>query len=308
MSLVDKINVNKGIFYAVITAVMWGFLAIALKIAIQYCDSLTIVWSRFAIALTVLMMMNRVFSKRAVHISQLPVLGIVAGLLLAANYYSFMMGLELTTVSNTQVLMQLGPLFLVIISVIVFKERIAVIQCVGFLIACFGFFLFYQEQLFFFFNTYSSYRVGNFWIICAAITWAGFAAIQKKLSKHYSLEQINMLIYAVPVVCFFSFVNFKQFIALGALQWLLLFYLGVNTVIAYGCLGLALKHVEANKVSMIIALNPLLTILLLVLLETIDISWFKGESLSFLGYVGVLFILVGVLIVVGFKSNRTPTG
>lgn len=89
---------------------MWGLLAIALKVAIRYFDSVTIVWSRFAIAFVILLCFNQFFSRIFSLSSRLPVIGIIAGILLAANYYSFIMGIELTTVNNTQVLIQLGAI------------------------------------------------------------------------------------------------------------------------------------------------------------------------------------------------------
>jgi drug/metabolite transporter (DMT)-like permease len=295
---------NKGIFYAFITAFMWGFLAIALKVAIRYFDSVTIVWSRFAIAFVILLCFNQFFSRSFSLSSRLPVMGIIAGILLAANYYSFMMGIELTTVNNTQVLIQLGPLFLVVIGIFIFKESLNKIQSIGFGIASIGFFLFYQEQLNMFFHQQASYRIGNYWIMFSGLTWAFFAAIQKVLVRTYHPQQLNLIIYGVSVVLFMHFVDFQQFLTFSLFQWSLLIYLGLNTVIAYGCLGVALKYAEANKVSMIITLNPILTILSFVFLEKIEVTWIDSEHLDYLGYLGALFIILGVVLVVGNKKQQ----
>ena len=43
-------NQTKGIVYTLITVLMWGVLAIALKIASKAIDSPTIVWFRFSLA------------------------------------------------------------------------------------------------------------------------------------------------------------------------------------------------------------------------------------------------------------------
>ena len=43
-------NQTKGIFYILVTVLMWGVLAIALKVASQVIDSPTIVWFRFSLA------------------------------------------------------------------------------------------------------------------------------------------------------------------------------------------------------------------------------------------------------------------
>ena len=47
-------NHTKGIIYASITAFFWGFLAIALKIAVREIEPVTVVWFRFLIAFVLL--------------------------------------------------------------------------------------------------------------------------------------------------------------------------------------------------------------------------------------------------------------
>lgn len=45
-------NQSKGIIYAAVTAFFWGFLAIALKVAVREVDPKAIVWFRFFVAFT----------------------------------------------------------------------------------------------------------------------------------------------------------------------------------------------------------------------------------------------------------------
>ena len=47
-------NHTKGIIYSSITAFFWGFLPIALKVAVREVEPVTIVWLRFAIAFLML--------------------------------------------------------------------------------------------------------------------------------------------------------------------------------------------------------------------------------------------------------------
>ena len=41
---------NKGIYYASFTAFLWGFLAIALKVALKELSPVTVTWVRFIVA------------------------------------------------------------------------------------------------------------------------------------------------------------------------------------------------------------------------------------------------------------------
>ena len=57
---------------------------------------------------------------------------IVATLGLAANYIGFLLGLDHTSPANAQVLIQLGPLLLALGGLVVFRERFAPAQWLGF--------------------------------------------------------------------------------------------------------------------------------------------------------------------------------
>ena len=68
-------------------------------------------------------------------------------------------------------------------------------------------------------------------------------------------------------------------------------------MIAYGCLGQALKYADSNKVSVIITLNPLLTLVCIAALSKSGVSWVQAEPLSHVGYIGALIIVMGSIIV-----------
>ncbi|WP_153633243.1 EamA family transporter [Prolixibacter sp. SD074] len=50
-------NTTKGVLLAMTTAFLWGFLAIALKVASTMVDSYTIVWFRFTVAFLALFLL-----------------------------------------------------------------------------------------------------------------------------------------------------------------------------------------------------------------------------------------------------------
>jgi LPXTG-motif cell wall-anchored protein len=82
-------------------------------------------------------------------------------------------------------------------------------------------------------------------------------------------------------------------------------FLGVNTFIAYTCLANALKYTEANKVSMIIILNPMITFATMGILTYLDVSWIAGEKFTILSIVGALLVLSGALLVA--RKNKKIT-
>jgi len=69
-------------------------------------------------------------------------------------------------------------------------------------------------------------------------------------------------------------------------------------------LSLALKYLEAGKVSIIIVLNPIITIFLMGILTWMQVDWIAGEHFSLLSIAGALLALTGAILVVR-KKKRT---
>lgn len=133
-----------GLLCATTTALCWAVLAIGLKYALQFADSGTIVWFRMIVAS--LLLVTYYLIKKPDHLKilkQLPMLGVVAGLCLSANYYGYMKGVELTSPSNAQIMIQMAPMSLILIGIFYFRERPSPLQGLGFGLAALGFSLFF---------------------------------------------------------------------------------------------------------------------------------------------------------------------
>jgi drug/metabolite transporter (DMT)-like permease len=140
-------NQAKGIFFTLITILMWGVLAIALKVASRVMDSPTIVWFRFSLAFSGMFVWMVIRNPAELKILYKPSwLIVISSLALAWNYIGFMLGVQYTTPSNAQVAVQAGPVILAVLSVIFFKEKISLIQGLGFLLAIIGFWIFYRAR------------------------------------------------------------------------------------------------------------------------------------------------------------------
>ena len=129
-------NHTKGIIYASITAFFWGFLPIALKVAVQEVEPVTIVWFRFAVAFLMLAGWQTVKNPSSFKLMfKPPLMLILAALALTWNYLGYMLGIHYTTPSNAQLFIQTGPIMLAISGFVFFKEKITRIQIIGFAIA-----------------------------------------------------------------------------------------------------------------------------------------------------------------------------
>ena len=301
-------NHTKGIIYASITAFFWGFLAVALKVAVRKVDPPTIVWFRFVIAFIMLAVWLGIKNRSSFRILvKPPVLLILAALALSWNYMGYMLGIHHTTPSNAQLFIQSGPLILATAGFVLFREKVSRNQIVGFAIALAGFSFFYHDQLSAFFDSRGDYQIGILLTISGAVAWSVYAILQKKLVVNHPVDALNLFLFGFPAIAYIPFVDFHSLMHLHWSWWLLLVFLGMNTFIAYTCVANALKYTEANKVSIILILNPMITFITMGILTELNVSWIAPERFSMITLAGVVLVFTGAILVVRKTGNkRTP--
>ncbi|MFA8433029.1 MAG: DMT family transporter [Marinifilaceae bacterium] len=297
----------KGILFASITAFLWGFLAIALKVSLHDLDSITIVWFRFFFAFSVLFSYFLVKDRKQLNIiKRPPFILIVAALGLGLNYLGFLEGVNYTSPTNAQIIIQTAPILLGVVGFIFFKEKINLKQGIGFGIAGIGLFFFYRNQLAHFIHDADAFNKGFVWVETAAIAWVVYAALQKKLVQKHPAQTLNMVLYGIPALLYMPMADFGALLHLSLGSWLLLIFLGMNTLVAYGCIALAFKYTQAYKVSIIITLNPIITVTTMAILGYLQVSWIQAESLSFHSILGAIMVLGGAVIAVFFSRKNKP--
>ncbi len=287
---------TKGIFFASITTFLWGILAIGQKVMLDYADPFTIVGSRFFVAFSILLIYFLLYNrKELVSLKKPPFLIIIAGIALGINYIGCLKGLEYTTPGNVQILMQTSPLILLVVSFLFFKENISRTQLVGIIIVVLGLVIFYNDQLQAFANNKDAYNIGILFVMMAAIAWVFYAIIQKVLVKKYHPQLLNMIMYLVPLLGVLPFVDFTVFAKLNLWQTILLIALGLNTLVAYGSLSVAFKYTQANKVSLIITIAPVITVVCMSIISIMEVTWIEHEILSLESSIGAAIIVLGVM-------------
>ncbi len=155
-------------------------------------------------------------------------------------------------------------------------------QVAGFVLTLFGFWMFYQQHITVGGEDTSQYTKGILLTVSAALTWAVYAAMQKKLVRQHPVTTLNIFIFGLPVLLYLPFANFASLAHLSLGYWLLLIFLGANTLISYVCLSLALKYMEAGKVSVLLIMNPIITFVIMGVLTWLQVTWIAPEHFSVL--------------------------
>ena len=102
-----------------------------------------------------------------------------------------------TTVTNMSIIYALSPIFIVLLSSYIYKERLRFLQYYAVLLSLFGvFFIIFKGELTNFFNL--NFSIGDVWIFGAAICWSLF-----------SIFLINFRYKFRLLLIFPAFTNFK---------------------------------------------------------------------------------------------------
>ena len=293
-----------GLLLATSTATMWGILPIMLSGLLNTLDPITTTFFRFSLA-AILITPYLIVRRRLVNRHKMTTLNLVikllsAGLLLTINYALYILGLEKTSAEASQIMMQISPVLLLLAGVWVFKEQFSLLQWCGFIIFFSGLIMFFSPRFDDVFISLSDYGIGLLMLIGAAVSWVGYAIIQKVLLREFNAEETMLVFYWIGALVFLPFSDFDTLGQLTSLQWLLLALCGFNTLIAYGCFSEAMVHIEASRVSAVIAMTPLVTV---SIVQLIPIPGIIAEPLFLISLVGAVCVVGGSIITATCKSK-----
>ncbi len=286
---------------------MWGVLPVALKPLLEQLDAYTITWYRFLISAVVL------FAALAFR-GSLPQLGalspsgwvlmVIAVVGLSINYAGYVVGLDLSTPANAQVLIQLAPILLALGGLAIFRERFTRLQWGGFAILLTGLGLFFAGKFRALAQLAGSadsaelslYLKSVIALLIAAVTWAVYGLAQKQLLRSFPSQALMLCIYAGCGICLTPLAQPMAALDLDALGWSLLVFCALNTVLGYGALAASLQHLEASRISALLALVPLATFSSLWLASGLWPQSVAPENIAAIALAGALLVVCGSLV------------
>jgi len=296
-----------GLALTLATALFWATLPIALKIALEILDPITLTWFRFMVATAFtaawLGARGQLRGYAALDRRHWWMLAAAAFLLLG-NYVFYLLGVQHTTPANAQLLIQLAPLLMALGGIWLFGEEFRAAQWCGLGLLVVGMLLFFRDQLAAA-QAAPGYLAGSAWVIVGAIVWAAYALLQKQLLVRLGSMQILLLIYVAASLVLLPFAHPSALLRLDGLHWAMLAYCALNTIGAYGAFAEALAHWEASRVSAILAATPLLCIAAVALVHLQWPQLLAPERISTTGYVGAILVVAGSA-AVSLLGRRAP--
>lgn len=247
---------------ALVAALFWGVLPLALHVVAPVLDTCTITWCRFLVAGIVIgaFLARRGALPRPWELPRpLLVLLPVAVIGLTLNYTLFVVGLHLSSPETAQVVGQSASLFLLLGGLVVYREKFSRLQWLGAALLVAGLALFFNQRLPLLFASGSRLGFGVMVLLTGSLTWAIYSLAQKRLLREWTSPQLLWLLFVggALVLTPLSHPGDLRLLTQGQ-AWALAFCC-LNTLIAYGAYAEAMHLGEVARVSATVAVSPLFT-------------------------------------------------
>ena len=95
----------------------------------------------------------------------------------------------------------------------------------------------------------------------------------------------------------------SEFFKSSIVGWSLLIVLGLNTLLAYGALAEAVECIPISLISVLITLNPFITLSGMWVLTTFGVGPLLAENIGWHGYLGGIIAVSGVVLVVASPNK-----
>ena len=281
---------RRGLILAAVASATWGTVPIGGKIALGGIPASALSSLRLLTAGVFL-----VFWLRG-RIGRPSRLLCAAALALAGNYVFYMWGLQRAGAATAQVLIQTAPLFLILLGVVFLGEGMTRRQAAGTATAFLGVGLVS-------FSEGAANLHGILLILVAALTWAVYAALHKRLGREHASGGTMTWIFlcagaALLPLCFFEPAPSADGVEMAAIA-----YLCLNTVVAYWAFAECLRHIPASLAAVILTLGPVVTFVLLIIANGMDQSRIPYEPVTAAKLAGAALVMGGVAVAV-YRRNR----
>lgn len=271
----------------ILSMIIWGSLGLFVRnISLPSLDTAFL----RAIIASAFLLLFKLFSKKHINKVSLKdlVLLILSGIIIASNWLLLFQAYKYTTIANATLCYYTAPIFIILLSPIVLKEKLTLKKLLSVFVSLSGLCLIISQNVS---SKVSSYNhpLGFLLGISAAALYASVILINKKI-KNFSGVDRTVVQISVSAIFLLPFILYRNEIHITGMKMLLtILILGVlHTGIAYLLYFSAIEKVSAQKASLLSYIDPISAVLFGTL--------FLGEPLSAFQTLGGGLIIFSTLI------------
>lgn len=275
-----------------LAVLFWGASFIATKYLLDELTPETIISMRLVLAiiflLTIALIQKRDFTINFKSHSYILLLAVIA----VFHLWIQVTGLKFTTASNTGWIIGTAPIFMAILGLFFFKEKLDALKVTGIIIATFGLLLLVGNG-----NPTNIDLIknkGDLLVLSSAFTWGIYSMINKKISLNYSPLMTILYLFIMMAIIIIPFtINDTAVISvinLSGVGWISILFLGLLcSGVSYVIWAYALREMESAKVGAYLYFEPFVTVIA---------AWiFLKEDITLFMILSGLIITAGVYLV-----------
>jgi drug/metabolite transporter (DMT)-like permease len=272
--------------------IFWGASFIATKYLLDELTPEAIISMRLILAI-ILLSLIALYTKKDFTINLKSHLWILLLALIAVfHLWIQITGLKFTTASNTGWIIGTAPIFMALLGLIFFKEKLTVIKIAGIALAMLGLLLLVGKGDIT--NIDLIKNKGDLLVLSSSFTWGIYSMVNKKVSLNYSPMMTILYLFimmAVIIIPFnFNSKTFNAVVHLSTIGWISILFLGLLcSGAAYVIWAYSLRDMESAKVGAFLYFEPFVTVIS---------AWlFLKEEITLLMLLSGLIITAGVFLV-----------
>jgi drug/metabolite transporter (DMT)-like permease len=287
---------SKGMFYAFLAVFLWGTMGTTIKLIVTRVDSFTVAvyTGLFAtIALFLYLIMTKKTKELIKELKKHYLFFVIVGIIgLGVQQIFYLKAFQLLPASQVVIVFYLYPLFMIILSGLILKEKTSLTSMFFVLLGFFGVYILVSN------GTFIKLYINNglIFTLFASLSWGLFSVLIKlrKVNAEISMFLFNLfgLIFLIALVPLFGF---NCYITLT--ETLGIIYLAlIPTALAFVLWNKALYLTRISICSNISLLTPLFSLVI--------ISLVLKEKINFNQIIGLVIILVSVFLNINFGNKQ----
>jgi drug/metabolite transporter (DMT)-like permease len=287
---------SKGMFYAFLAVFLWGTMGTTIKLIVTKVDSFTVAvyTGLFAtIALFLYLIMTKKTKELIKELKKHYLFFVIVGIIgLGVQQIFYLKAFQLLPASQVVIVFYLYPLFMIILSGLILKEKTSLTSMFFVLLGFFGVHILVSN------GTFIKLYINNglIFTLFASLSWGLFSVLIKlrKVNAEISMFLFNLfgLIFLIALVPLFGF---NCYITLS--ETLGIIYLAlIPTALAFVLWNKALYLTRISICSNISLLTPLFSLVI--------ISLVLKEKINFNQIIGLVIILVSVFLNINFGNKQ----
>ncbi len=208
-------------------------------------------------------------------------------------------GLQTTTATNALLINSSTPIFIILISSLIFKIAITKVQILGVLLSTLGvLYLILKGNINHIFELH--FNPGDLWIILAALDWALYSVLLRYKPKELtSFEFLTITTVIGVIMLFFVFIYLGFSLEFSFLEnkdvlYSLIYIVIFPSILSFYFWNKATIEVGANKAGQSAHIMPVFGAILAYI--------FLDEVMQFYHIIGMIFIAIGIYLTMFFKK------